>query len=741
MKVLHLISGGDTGGAKTHVFALLDALSKMTDVKIACLIPGVFYQQIKERAVKSVLVEQKNRFDLSVVDKLVDIIQKEGFSILHAHGARANFVAKYLKKRIKIPVVTTVHSDYRMDFDGFYRKIVYTGLNVRALKKMDYYIGVSSNFRDMLIDRGFRPNRVFTVYNGMDYSTEPTYMGKEEFAKHIGISYEADKTYIGLIGRHDRVKGHDIFIRAAGLAAEKNPNLRFIIAGDGDGRDALVRLAAEVGIQDKLYFAGFVENIYSFINFIDINTLSSRSESFPYVLLEGARLKKPTISAAVGGIPDLIEDGGTGLLFPAEDYTAFAEKMLAMAEDEPWRTKMGEALYEKATTHFSNTSLAKSHMEIYRAILRDYHDTKKYDVVLSGYYGFHNSGDDALLLAILESLRAKMPDIRALVLSATPKETMRIYKTDAIPRFNVHYVARAFKNAHLLLFGGGSLLQDVTSEKSLWYYLYIMRLARKKGAGVYVYANGIGPLHNKNRNRVARAIEKCDMITLRDRISSDALMDMGVSCPTPEVTADPALALEGISREAAKQRLTEAGVPQGGRYFGIALRAWQGDESVYLKSIAKTIDYAAKTYGLTPVFIPMKRMTDGKVAVALAECMETPLYIIKEDYKVEEVVGIVHACDLVLGMRLHTLVYAVGGGVPVIGISYDPKVQGFMEYIENPYVVDMENIEAEKLCSYVDEIYKAYDKVQEILQEKANALKNKAEDNADKAIALLKNRQ
>ena len=123
MKVLHLISGGDTGGAKTHVFALLDALKHMADVKIACLMDGPFFEEIQEKGVSAVLFAQKSRLDLSVVEGLCRLIREEGYEIVHAHGARANFIAERLKKKIRIPVITTVHSDYLLDFDGFYRKL------------------------------------------------------------------------------------------------------------------------------------------------------------------------------------------------------------------------------------------------------------------------------------------------------------------------------------------------------------------------------------------------------------------------------------------------------------------------------------------------------------------------------------------------------------------------------------------------------------------------------------------
>ena len=411
-----MISGGDTGGAKTHVFSLMSELPKMCDVKIVCFIKGQFFDELQDIDVDSELILQKSRFDLSVLDRLCEIIKNDGTDIVHAHGARANFIAAHLKRRVNIPVVTTVHSDYLLDFDGLYKKVLFTALNVFSLKRLDYYIAVSSNFKNMLISRGFTPNSIYTVYNGMDYSKPMEYCSKEEFAKRIGIEYDESITYVGLIGRHDRVKGHDVFIKGAAKVLEKRKDVRFVIAGDGNGRDELVKLIDSLGIKEYVTFAGFIKDIYSFINFIDINTLTSRCESFPYVLMEGARLKKPTVSSRVGGIPDLIEDGVTGCLFESENDGELALKILSLADDKALREKLGQSLYDRATGNFSNSSLAKSHVEIYNAILRDRKETEKYDAVLSGYYGFNNSGDDALLLGIVESLRREKPDIRLLVL-------------------------------------------------------------------------------------------------------------------------------------------------------------------------------------------------------------------------------------------------------------------------------------------------------------------------------------
>ncbi|WHH58382.1 glycosyltransferase family 4 protein [Petroclostridium sp. X23] len=371
MKALHLISGGDSGGAKTHVFSLLGELKNHIDVKIICFTSGIFYQEILDMDIPVDLFLQKHRYDLSVVKKLVTLIRDEKYEIIHTHGARANFIAAILKRYIRLPIVTTVHSDYLLDFDGsLYRRLVYTGLNMLSLKYMDYYIAVSENFREMLISRKYPPHKVFTVYNGIDFDSKISYCSREQFLTDHGITVDQDDVLVGIIGRLDKVKGHEVFVKAAAEVASKAPQCRFMLAGDGNERKNLEEMAEQLGIRDKVVFLGFIDKIYDLINALDINTLTSYSESFPYVLLEGARLRKPTISSAVGGIPDLIKDGQNGYLFKSTDHSEMAEKLLKLVNNKDLRKEFGQKLYERARDSFSNKSLANRHIEIYREILK-----------------------------------------------------------------------------------------------------------------------------------------------------------------------------------------------------------------------------------------------------------------------------------------------------------------------------------------------------------------------------------
>ena len=138
MKVLHLISGGDTGGAKTHVITLLSELKKHVDIKLVCFIKAdPFYSEAVNQGIDIEILKQNQRYDLRVITKLVQMIQQEKFDIVHCHGARANFIGAIVKRKVKVPFITTVHSDYLLDFDkNIYTKILYKSLVKKTNKQV-----------------------------------------------------------------------------------------------------------------------------------------------------------------------------------------------------------------------------------------------------------------------------------------------------------------------------------------------------------------------------------------------------------------------------------------------------------------------------------------------------------------------------------------------------------------------------------------------------------------------------
>ncbi|MFB0920174.1 MAG: glycosyltransferase, partial [Oscillospiraceae bacterium] len=171
MKVIHLISGGDTGGAKTHILYLMSGISKNIDATLVCFMRGEFSDEAERLGIPTVVLEGSLP---SVMRQLGAMIKDGGYDIIHSHGSRGNFIASILRLSCKIPVVSTVHSDPRLDYLGRpAAALVYGTLNDYALHRADYLIGVSDSMKELLIKRSFPPNEIFTIYNGVDFSIEP----------------------------------------------------------------------------------------------------------------------------------------------------------------------------------------------------------------------------------------------------------------------------------------------------------------------------------------------------------------------------------------------------------------------------------------------------------------------------------------------------------------------------------------------------------------------------------------
>lgn len=366
MKILQLISGGEKGGSKTHVLSLVRELQKQQQVTLACLMEGELYRQALKMGLDARTLLQKKRYHLSPVWEIGRLLKQEGYQLLHCHGPRANFYGAIAKKFYKIPTVTTIHSDYQQDFrHSLYKQRVYATFNMLALNTFDGYFAVSDSFREMLISRGFPGEKITVIYNGLDFDAQPKTEAREEFLKKLGLSIPNQATLVGILARLHPLKGHEIFLAGARRILASAPETQFIIGGDGEEKEKLIALRDKLGLKDRVHFAGQISDTPSFFQAIDINTLTSHTESFPYVLLEGALLKKPAVSSAVGGISRLVKDGETGFLFPAGDEAEFASRTLKLLSDENLRKTLGEKLFWHARANFSLTRLAEIHLQSY----------------------------------------------------------------------------------------------------------------------------------------------------------------------------------------------------------------------------------------------------------------------------------------------------------------------------------------------------------------------------------------
>ncbi|MGI6497803.1 MAG: polysaccharide pyruvyl transferase CsaB [Oscillospiraceae bacterium] len=704
MKIIHLISGGDSGGAKTHVFHLLRMLNQTEEAVLVCFREGPFAQEARALQIPTVVIEKNILKTYRIIKKM---IIEEGFQIIHCHGSRGNMVGALLKRACNIPVVTTVHSDYQLDYMGRpFHKITYGVINTMALRFLDYRIGVSDAMVDLLISRGFRPSHLFSIYNGIDFTPTVSQMTPGEYYRSVGLSADDRSVVVGIAARLSPVKDIATLVRAFAKAMTKAPHLRLLIAGDGELKESLIALAHELGISQFVCFPGWVSDMSTFYHSIHINALTSLSETFPYALTEGAREHLPTVASRVGGVPYLIDHGRNGYLFEPGDSDALAEHLTALAQSPELRRQMGDALHEKASKEFSLEATRLRQLSIYHTILRRTERKKSAQrdgILLCGAYGRENAGDDAILDAILLELRSIDPDLPIVVLSRQPKLTRKACRVDSIYTFSFHRFLPQMKKRKLYINGGGSLIQDVTSHRSLWFYLFTLRAAKKRGCLVMMYGCGIGPIRSPyNRKKAARYIDSyVDCITLRDPHSLQELTEMNVTRPKMILSADPTVALIPSPPAQIDALFAQLGLSTHGKYICFSLRKWSGfAEKAPL--FAKAAEYVYYKYGLTPVFLPIEPRIDLPASRQVTALLRIPHIILEQSFSSSDIIGIFSRMKVVLSMRLHALVFAAGRGVPVIGVSYDQKVNAFLSSIGQDLCVSLEDATTESLFRLID---------------------------------------
>lgn len=373
-------------------------------------------------------------------------------------------------------------------------------------------------------------------------------------------------------------------------------------------------------------------------------------------------------------------------------------------------------------------------------------------ILISGYYGFGNAGDEAVLAAILASLRRQVPEAQSEVLSVAPGETTRLHGVPAFHRARPREVLTALRRCDLFVSGGGSLLQDVTSFSSLLFYLAQIRLALTLRRRVMIYAQGIGPLLRPAARRMtAQTLRGVDYITVRDAGSAAELRRAGLTTghPPVEVTADPVFSLQPASAEWARAELQTLrggeGSVMGGEArhspltthhpaLGISLRAWPGLEE-QVEALAELIREAAAETGLLPVYFPLQSAQDagvcGRVAARTGGC------VLRSDYAPGEWMALAGQMDLFLGMRLHALIFAAASGVPLVGLSYDPKIDSLLSRLGGAPASSLAAFDAAAVRQALRDTWNVRARRRVQLQEAASELAAAAEVSARRAAALL----
>jgi polysaccharide pyruvyl transferase CsaB len=300
-------------------------------------------------------------------------------------------------------------------------------------------------------------------------------------------------------------------------------------------------------------------------------------------------------------------------------------------------------------------------------------------ILVSGYYGYGNVGDEALLEVIATQISRRFPNARLDVLSAAPEETARRLGVIATPRFDLRAVRAAIERCDVLLSGGGGLLQNATSLRSLLYYVGIVRRAVRTGRTAMIFAQSVGPLDLIGRIAVREGCKGIACATVRDARSEHVLRALLPQTPV-ERTADLAFLYDVVPDAAGLE--TEGLGPESEPYAVISVRPHARIEAGY-DVVARAVDRLAEVHGVRSAFVPFGGARDGMVATEIIRRSRSAPVLLPEPTPARAA-AIVARAHVVIGMRLHALIFAARFAVPFLAVPYDPKVAGLCDDLAYP---------------------------------------------------------
>ncbi len=284
--------------------------------------------------------------------------------------------------------------------------------------------------------------------------------------------------------------------------------------------------------------------------------------------------------------------------------------------------------------------------------------------VLSGYYGKGNGGDEALLASLLQMLP---PHVEPIVLSADPQFTEAMYGVKSCDRSHLPSIYRAMGQADAFIWGGGSLIQDVTSTLSPYYYLGLMLLAQLMGLKTIAWGQGIGPIRNPITNWIARRIfAQCTAVSVRDRRSQIWLGKI-----PHQIAPDPVWALAASAPSLNLKRPNIA----------VTLRSHPLLSDKLLSRLQQALAVCQATSNAQIILIPFQSSQDLAIAQSLHQAI--PSQILSSSNP-KELKGIFQNIDMAIGMRLHSLIMAAASGSRCFALSYDPKIDQLMHQLGIP---------------------------------------------------------
>jgi len=370
IKVLYFIEGTG-GGAITHTLILAKYLRELgIESLIVFFLNGPSVNMAEQMGIPFKLLLWRFPLDPKLIFGLRDIIIKEGISIIHTQTITANFYARIVAIIARRPIIfTTIHSFVIDELKGtmgvglkdwlrYKRDVLTSGL-------VDQFIAVSPELKKRLVENHFPSHKIEVIPNGIELpccNSDTSRLLRSEFGIREG------EIVIGTVGRLVPLKNHILFLRGAKEILTKMPDIKFMIVGDGVLKDSLKAASKELGIEDRVIFTGWRNDVVSIMSIMDIYALCSLTEAHNISVMEALSLEKPVIGSDIDGIRESVIHEQTGILFPTDDLQSFVTAVLRLIYNPSLRKKMGSKGRQFIEGHYSIKEVAAKTAKLYSQI-------------------------------------------------------------------------------------------------------------------------------------------------------------------------------------------------------------------------------------------------------------------------------------------------------------------------------------------------------------------------------------
>jgi glycosyltransferase involved in cell wall biosynthesis len=345
-KMIQITSGSEIWGAERHFWNLLNGLDKEKYKIIVISPPGNLAKKLREQGVALIKVKMRHKADLFALISLFYHIKKVRPHIVHTHDNRANLFGRIAARAASVPIIiSTVHTlPTKREHVGNLLNRFYCLLDRFTTSFVDKVIAVSKIIEGELVN-GLKvpPHKVTLIWNGIDTKKFNGNLDKESKRKvceRLGI--EPTSPIVGTVGRLSQEKGHRYFLEAAKEIAKMRPDVRFLIVGKGEMEPELKEMVRRLGLDEKVTFTGYIENIEEITSIMDVVVLASLREGFGMAASEALASGKPVVATtSVGCLRDVGYNGKVGFLVPPGDPKSISKGVLDILDNPVRAERMG----------------------------------------------------------------------------------------------------------------------------------------------------------------------------------------------------------------------------------------------------------------------------------------------------------------------------------------------------------------------------------------------------------------